>query len=136
MTWLYYSLICIACWAGWALCSKLGSVEIPEGEMQFLFGVGTLPVALTLLAARPVRSERSRRGVLFGLMNGVLSGIGGVALFAAYRSGGNTSVVTTASAIYPIVTVVLAMWILKEQLSWAQGMGIVLAVVAAVMFAL
>lgn len=134
--WLYYSLICVICWGGWVLCSKLGSVEIPERDMQFLFGLGTLPVALVLWAQKSVRQERSLRGVLFGLLNGILSGIGSIALFAAYRAGGNTAVVTTASAAYPAVTVILAIWLLKEHLSWVQGAGIALAVVAAVLFSI
>jgi len=134
MKWLYYSLICVACWVGWTLCSKLGSMDIPERDMQFLFGVGTLPVALALWTRRSVRRERSPRGMLFGLLNGIFSGVGSLALFAAYRAGGNTTVVTAAGAAYPAVTVMLAMWVLKERLSWLQGLGIVLAVAAAVLF--
>jgi hypothetical protein len=90
MKWLYYSIFALACWAGWALCSKFGSLEIPEREMQFLFGIGALPVALVLYARQSVRSERSRRGIAFGLLNGLFSAVGMIALFAAYRIGGNT----------------------------------------------
>src|SRR5258708_16446960 len=102
--------------------------------MQLLFVIGTLPVTLALLVRKSVRSERSGKGILFGLLNGIFSSIGMIALFAAYRSGGNTSVVTAAGASFPVVTVLLAMVVLKERLAPIQGIGIAFAVSAPVLF--
>src|SRR5260370_13830498 len=104
MKGLFYSVFAAICWAGWALCSKFGSLEVPEREMQFLFGIGALPIALVLYARRSVRLERNRRGITFGLLNGLFSAVGMIALFAAYRVGGNTSAVTAVSAAFPAVT--------------------------------
>ena len=132
--WLYYSLISVACWGGYAICSKLGSVEITEVEMQFLFGSGTLPVALVLLARQSVRRERSPIGILVGLLCGLSSAVGTLSLFAAYRAGGNTSVVTVISSAYPVVTVLLAVVFLKERINRLQVLGIILAIVAAILF--
>jgi TRAP-type C4-dicarboxylate transport system permease small subunit len=47
--WFWYSNLCVLCWGGWALLSRLGSREIPPQTMQFLFTIGTLPVGLALL---------------------------------------------------------------------------------------
>jgi uncharacterized membrane protein len=43
----------------------------------------------------------------------VLSGIGGLALFAAYHTDGNTSLITVSTALYPMLTVLLAVTILR-----------------------
>lgn len=134
--WFWYSLLCIACWGGWALCSKLGSMEIPAMAMQFIFTLGTIPVALALLAGKRFRLEKSPRGIFYSVANGILSGIGGLALFAAYRSGGNTSVITAATALYPMFTVLLAVLILRERLTWLQVAGLVFAGAAIVIFSL
>ncbi len=61
--WFWYSLLCVFCWGGWALCSKLGSMEIPSNAMQFIFTLGTIPVALVLLAGKRFRLEKSPRGI-------------------------------------------------------------------------
>jgi EamA domain-containing membrane protein RarD len=59
-----------------------------------------------------------------------------LALFAAYRSGGNTAVITTASGLYPLVTVGLAVVILGERLTRLQILGVGFATVAFVIFSL
>lgn len=134
--WFWYSILCILCWGAWALLSKLGSTEIPADSMQFLFTFGALPVALVLLLARRLKLENSPRGILYAVANGVLSGIGGLAFFAAFRSGGNTSVITAATSLYPMITVTLAVTVLRERLTWVQVLGLGFAAAAFVIFSL
>ena len=88
--------------------------------MQFLFPFGCLPVVVPLLVSCRFRLERNAMGISYGIGNGVLAGIGGFALFAAYRTGGNTAVITTATAMYPLITVVLAVLLLRERLTLLQ----------------
>lgn len=118
------------------MVSKIGTNRIPAAGMQFLFAFGFIPVAFVALVLKQLKFERNVKGIAYGLGNGVLSGIGGLALFAAYRSGGNTSVITVATALYPVITVVLAVLILRERLSWVQVVGLVFAALAMIMFAL
>ena len=134
--WFWYSILCALCWAGWALSSKLGSREIPARTMQFLITFGTLPVALVLLAMRHFKLERSPKGIFYAVANGVLGGLGGLWLFAAFRTGGNTVVITTVTGLYPMVTVVLAILLLRERLTKRQVIGLAFAAVALVIFSL
>jgi bacterial/archaeal transporter family protein len=136
LRWFWYSILCVLCWGAWAMLSKLGSREIPPETMQFLFTIGYLPVGFAVLAARRFQLEKTVRGISFGLLNGVLSAIGGLALFAAYHTTGNTYVITVASALYPMITVILAMIILRERLNRMQVLGIACAAGAIVLFAL
>jgi transporter family protein len=132
--WFWYSLLCILCWGGWALLAKLGSREIPAEASQFFFAWGALPVALVLLAGRRWKLERNAKGIFYSVANGILSGIGGWALFAAYRSGGNTSVITAATAMYPLISVVLAVVVLRERLSLLHVLGLGFAAAAFIIF--
>jgi len=134
--WLWYSVLCVFCWGAWILCSKLGSNEIPAAPMQFLFAFGFIPVAVLILWLKPVKFEKNLKGIAYSLGNGILAGIGGLTLFAAYRSGGNTSVITTATSLYPLITVVLAILVLRERLTWLQVLGLAFAVAAIVIFSL
>jgi transporter family protein len=102
--------------------------------MQYLFNWGGLPVGLVFLALRRFRIEKTFSGITYGLIVGVLSGLGQLALFAAYRGSANTSVVTVISSLYPIVTVVLAVIFLHERLTRAQLAGLFFAVAAFVIF--
>lgn len=134
--WFWYSILCIVCWGGWTLFGKLGSAEISAPTMQFLFPFGCVPVALVLLWSRRFRLEKSPRGIFYGVANGVLSGIGGLALFAAYRTQGNTAVITAATAMYPLITVVLAVTVLRERLTWLHITGLGFAAAAFVLFSI
>lgn len=133
--WFWYSVCCVLCWGGWALVSKLGTNEISAAGMQFIFAFGFIPVAFVALALKRLEFERSLKGISYSLGNGILAGIGGLALFAAYRSGGNTSVITVATALYPVITVMLAFLILRERLTWLQIAGLGFAILAMIIFA-
>jgi len=134
--WFWYSILCVLSWGAWALLSKLGSNEIPADTMQFIFTFGTLPVAVALLAARKLKLEKSPRGIFYAVANGVLSAIGGLAFFAAFRSGGNTAVITAATSLYPMITVALAVTILRERLTWVQFAGLGFAAAAITIFSI
>ena len=134
--WFWYSILCVLCWGGWALLSKLGSREIPPETMQFLFTVGALPVGIGLLMARRFKLEKSEKGISYAVLNGILSGVGGLTLFAAYHTNGNTSLITVATALYPMITVVLAVMILRERLTATQALGLAFAGAAIVLFSL
>ena len=69
--------------------------------MQYLFTWGGVPVGFVFLAMRRFRLEKSRKGIAFGLIVGILSAIGQLALFAAYRYGSNASVVTVLTSLPP-----------------------------------
>lgn len=102
--------------------------------MEFLFPFGYLPVLLVLLVRRRFRIEKNLKGTFYGLAMGILGGIGGLALFAAYRTGGNTPVITTVTSIYPLITVVLALVVLRERLAWLQWLGLAFAIAAFAIF--
>ena len=134
--WFWCSILAASCWGGWALLSKLATLEIPETSTQFLSNLGMLPVAVTVITARAFRFEKSGRGISYSLAGGGLSAAGIVALLAAFRSGGSTSVITVTTALYPMITVVLAVLILRERLTRLQMVGLGLAAVAMVIFSL
>ena len=104
--------------------------------MQYLYPFGWVPVALACLWVRRFRIEPSFLGAFYSIAVGLLGGIGGLAFFAACRTGGNTSAITAATAMYPLITVVLAVVILREKLTWLHIVGLVFAAMAFVLFSL
>jgi bacterial/archaeal transporter family protein len=83
-----------------------------------------------------MKMEKDAKGIAYSIANGLLSGVGGWALFAAYRTGGNAAVVTTATAMYPLITVMLAVAILHERLTRVHLIGLGFAVAAFVIFSM
>jgi transporter family protein len=132
--WFWYSVLSVLCMGGWTLLAKLGTTEISAPTMQFLYPFGWVPVALACLWVRGFRWEKSARGIIYSTSIGVLGGIGGLAFFAACRTGGNTSAITAATGMYPLITVVLAVFILREKLTRLHVVGLVFAAAAFILF--
>jgi uncharacterized membrane protein len=132
--WFWYSILTIIGWAGWALFLKLGSDEIPAEPSLFLQTVGMIPVALALVVNKSVRTAANKKGIVYSILNGIVTGAGILCLLAAYRNGGNTSVVSVTTALYPLVTFVLAVVLLREKLTKKQIAGMALATVSIVIF--
>jgi uncharacterized membrane protein len=134
--WFWYSILTVIGWAGWAILLKIGSVEIPSEPSLFLQTAGMVPLALILLLAGSNRGPQSGKGIVYSLLNGMISGAGILCLLFAYRSGGNTSVVSVTTALYPLVTFALAFVLLREKLTLSQMLGLILATVSIVLFSL
>lgn len=134
--WIWYSTLCLLCFAGYMLVSKLGLKQgVPDGPMYFLFIWGSLPVALALLVPRRFRLERSVKGITCGTIIGILGGTGQLAMLNALADpAGNISVISAITGLYPMVTAMLAVLVLRERLDAIQSAGLVLAAIAIVIF--
>ena len=127
--WLRHCLLCIGWWGVFGFLAKLGSNDSSPSNLQVLFTVGMVPLILVVLVRSKLRVETDRRGIAYGVLNGILAGLGSLAYFAA-MSRGQASIVGPVTSLFPLVTVVLALLLLKERINRLQGIGIILALVA------
>ena len=133
--WLLWSLGTIVLWGLWGLVSKLASEGVDAYTNQLLYTVGLLPlVALVWRSSRLTRDLRGtkefRLGVFWAFLTGVLGGTGNIAFFQAFVSGGKVSIVTPVTALFPVVTVALAVTFLRERMGKTQLAGLLMAFVA------
>jgi bacterial/archaeal transporter family protein len=75
----------------------------------------------------------SRHSLVVALLSSLLNALGAWALLAAMKNGGKASIVVPFTALYPLVTVALAPWVLHEDITPLQGGGIVCASIAVVL---
>jgi bacterial/archaeal transporter family protein len=130
--WLAYSLLTILLWGAWGAVSKVASSGMDANTNQIYFTVGLLPLMLLLLPAarRGTAGPQRRAGIAWAFSTGILGGAGNIAFFHALGSGGNVSIVAPATALFPVVTVILAVTFLRERISKQQIAGFTLALVA------
>jgi len=131
--WMGYTLAAMFFWGVFSATQKVSTNHI-SAEMSYLaWCAAFIPIALWIVATKPLNWDMSGAMVWSGLAAGALNGFGVIAAFAAYRSEGKASIVTPlAAAGQPVVTVVLALIFLGERISPLGGVGIVLAIIAAV----
>lgn len=133
--WLLWSLATILLWGFWGLLSKVASDSVDVFANQLLYTVGLAPlivfVAWHLRPAAASAPARPRRiGAAWAFLTGLLGGLGNIAFFAALVRGGKASIVAPVTALFPMVTVLLALVVLRERLGRAQWAGLALAFVA------
>jgi bacterial/archaeal transporter family protein len=134
--WFWYSIAASLCWTAWAFTARLGSTEIPPTTMQFVSAFGFLLVGLVMVAVQRPQLMQSLRGNSYALISGLLLGLGGIALYGAYRAGDNASVVTATTSLYPVATVLLAVTFLREKINKLQLLGVFFAVAAILLLSL
>ncbi|HVR74595.1 MAG TPA: DMT family transporter [Planctomycetota bacterium] len=129
--WLAHALIPIFLWGISGLLQKLSTNHI-SGELSTLWFLGTfVPVAAVLLVAEPLPETIETRTWLLAATIGLSFAVGNYALLAAFRAGGKASIIAPLAALYPLVSVPLAILVFKEKIELRDRMGIILALVAA-----
>jgi drug/metabolite transporter (DMT)-like permease len=107
---------------------------------QALSTLGMLPVMATLaLSGAGRRGAESgggdrRRGVVLALLGGAVSCVGNIPYFNVLSRGAKASTVVPITALYPLVTILLAVPLLRERLNRIQQAGIGCSLLAIYLF--
>lgn len=130
--WLAFSLLTILVWGAWGVVSKVASEGVDANTNQIFFTFGLLPlIAIVWRSPRNAGGGTGRRvGIGWAFLTGILGGTGNIAFFHALVMGGKASIVSPVTALFPLVTVILAVTLLHERLGTAQKIGLALALVA------
>jgi drug/metabolite transporter (DMT)-like permease len=74
------------------------------------------------------------RGLWFAFIGGTVTCLGNIAYYAALSRGERVATVASLTALYPVVTILLAILVLRERLNRVQSFGLVLALIAIWLF--
>src|ERR1700759_3665652 len=132
---LLWSLVTIVLWGVWGLVSKVASGGMDAYVNQLLYTAGLAPlmvfVAWTVYRHRAQEKRENRSmGVFWAFLTGIMGGLGNIFFFQAMVACGKASVVAPVTALFPMITVLLALTFLHERLGRVQWLGLALAFVA------
>jgi bacterial/archaeal transporter family protein len=131
-TWVLYACVATLCWGVVGLLQKLGANRISSRSLLVWLTVG-FAALLPPLWHGATLAGLGWRALLIGLLGGAANGLGSWALFEALERGAKASVAVPLTAVYPLVTIVLARIFLAETLTFRQWVGIALAVAGGAM---
>ena len=131
--WLFWGFMSLIFWGLWAIPSKVAIETIGEGDYILIDGLSMLVVWVPLwLWFEKGRMDRDIHKLKYSSFAGVMASLGTVSLFLAL-SNGIVSLVTPLTSVYPIITVLLARFTLKERLEWIQYLAVAIAVAGTVL---
>jgi transporter family protein len=125
-----YALLTLVLWGLTGLTQKLATNYISVELSLIFFSAAFIPIAGVILISQPLDWKIPALAWLLAILGGVLNGLGVLTSLAAFHHGGKASVVTPLIALYPVVTVALAVPFLHEKISHREMAAIILALVA------
>ncbi len=128
--WLLFAIVTTLFWGVWG-----AFIEIPEkagfpATLGYsVWALTMIPCALAALKIINWKLEFDKRSIFLGSMVGFLGAGGQLILFQALRSG-PAYLVFPIISLYPGITIILSVWLLKEHAGRRSWAGIVLALIA------
>ena len=128
--WLLFATITTVFWGVWGAL-----IEIPEragfpATLGYsVWALTMIPCSLVALKIIDWKLDRDRRAMLLGLVIGLTGAGGQLCLFEALRDG-PAYLVFPLISLYPVVTITLSVWRLKERAGRRGWSGIALALIA------
>lgn len=129
MNWLFASLLALLSFGFWGLFTKLAVTPLDYRSALIYQTLGVLVVGIFTLSTVGFKPMASFKGSSYAILTGAAYSIGCLFYFMA-ASKGKIVTVVTLTALYPLVTIALAYFLLNESVSIKQCIGIALGLVA------
>ena len=131
--WVLYSALALLAWGLWGFFPKI-ALNFLDPKAAFVFEVigGAITGLTAFLILRPRLAGAEIRGIIPALLTGMLGYLGLLCFMYAVREG-KLCIIAPLTALYPVITVALAMIFLKEKINIVQLAGIILALVSVIL---
>lgn len=136
--WFAFALLAFLVFGVWGLCAKIATNYV-SSQSAVLYGVigsalvGILYAAFLIVTAE-FQPEFRPLGVIFAVLTGMTGTLGTLFVLYSLSRGGKASVVVPMTALYPVLTILLAALLLREEVTMKQALGMIFAIVAIVLF--
>lgn len=128
--WILIVLVSILFWGIAGLFQKIATLHV-SGEWATLWFLSAfIPVGVVIISIWPLPSGVAPRTWVWVLLLGFTFALGNYALLAAFASGGKASIIAPLAALYPIVSIPLAMLFFRERPGIREALGILVALMA------
>jgi bacterial/archaeal transporter family protein len=125
--WLVYVLAPIILWGTAGFLQKLSTNHI-SGELSSLcFLAVFVPFGVLLLVQEGLPAQVTLNTWALVIAQGFLLALGNFAILVAFASQGKASVIAPLAALYPVVSVPIAIFFLGENIGMREVLGVLLA---------
>lgn len=128
--WLFYAILTTVTWGIWgALIEIPQHAGFPATLGYSVWALTMLPCALVVLILIKFKLDRDIRSIVLGMIIGLTGAGGQIILFEALKEG-PAYIIFPIVSLYPVVTILLSLWILKEKANRRGWIGVFLALIA------
>ena len=127
--WLTPALIAFVFWGVWAFLPKIATQYINPNSVIVYEVIGSVIVGLIALLSVDFKLQTQPLGIFWAVIIGAL-GLGGSFAYVYAVSKGPVGIISIFTALYPILTILLAYFVLHEPITIKQAIGMVMALAA------
>ena len=127
--WVLPTILTIVAWVFWAFLPKIAIRYIDPQSAMVYQTLGGVLVGLGVLISLKFKIQFNIPGFSYGVAIGLL-GFFGAFMYLIAVSKGPVSLIAPLTALYPIFVIILGFVFLNEAVSFRQGIGIALSLVA------
>lgn len=124
--WVFPALGTFIFWGFWGFIPKITTKYISPKSAIVYEVLGGFLVAIMVMYSMNFRPEINPKGFAMAITTGVFGFLGALCYLLAV-SKGPVSLVVIVTALYPVLSILLAVIILNEPITLKQGVGILLA---------
>ena len=130
--WILPTFGVFICWGLWGFLPKI-TVKYIDPKSAIIYEVlGGIFLAISVAIFSKFHIASDPMGILFAFLVGIIGFLGSLFFLYAVKNGPIT-IVVTLSALYPVLSIILAMIFLNETITIKQGIGIVFALLAMIL---
>lgn len=133
--WTIYALLALFFYGLWGFYPKLATMHLDAKSILVYEVIGIFIAWGIIVAVLPGKIAFSSKGILFAIITGV-AGMIGTYFFLQALKYGKASIVILFTSLYPMISLLLVLTILKEPLNLKQIIAVILAISALVLFSL
>lgn len=128
--WLFYAILTTLTWGIWgALIEIPQNAGFPATLGYSVWALTMVPCAIVALILIKFKLDRDIKSIILGMIIGLTGAGGQIILFEALRLG-PAYIIFPIISLYPVVTILLSLWILKEKATRRGWIGVFLALIA------
>ena len=132
--WILPTFGALMFWGLWGFIPKITTRYLEPKSAIIYEVVGGMLLAAIALFVLNVRPDIHPKGIALAITTGMLGFLGAFCFLVAV-SKGPVTLVATLSALYPIISIVLAVLVLHETVTVRQCVGIALALLSMILVA-
>ncbi len=134
--WIFFAVAAMAMWGVAGFLAKFGTNRIDPQSLMLYQILGMMAIGIAILFFLNFSQiTYEHQGAAIGFIRGFLMAAGTL-LFLFAIDKGKASIVVPLTALYPIITILLAVVVLGEVITFKQGAGIMLALSAILLLSL
>jgi transporter family protein len=133
-SWFLWTILALLTFGLWGFFPKLAVNYINPASALVYQVIGGIIVGIIGLSLMGFRPQTHPLGIFFALLTGI-TGVLGTFFYYAAATRGQISIIVSLTALYPVITILLATVFLHEMLTFRQVTGLCFAVAAIIFLA-